>query len=311
MKNQKSIFKTLGVTALLMYASVAYSLDVKTVNGRVYKDITVIDYNSYNFDFSYFDKEGMIVIKNLSYNLLSADTLKALHIKPELCEKIRKSEEVFKGHSFKSLIKENEKLMIEDMKKGKKIVLSKDLKTEVYAHRRSVKLLKLEDMFGGTLYKVIAEKDNSSGEEKNGGRAKKTVTEVKPHKGEKGVYVYIPSTASVYPESDLKEKFTTIYPTGMNFDTVKYGEVALYELTLQDAVHVLHANLVSKIVMLHAVNVYKNKGKIKHKISNGVLGKETGEDFYPQFRKIKILEIEPYTPFFDFSKENPIPEELR
>ena len=319
MKNQKSIFKALGITALLICASVGYSLDVKTIHGRVYKNITVIDFNSYNFDFSYIDKNGKIAIKNLGYTALTDETLKALKIKPEFCEELKKKEAEYKKKTFKSLVKENEKLMIQDMKKDDKVVLSKHLKCQVYAHRRSVKLMKLEDMFGGTLYKVLAEKavplmeDEDKMDEKKvtDDKSKKMVEEVKPAKGEKGVYIYIPSTASVYSENNLKEKFTTIYPTGMNFETVKYGEVALYELTLQDAVHVLHANLVSKAVMLNAVNVYKNKSRIKHAISKGVLSKETGEGFYPQFRKIKILEIEPYTPFFDFSKENPIPEELR
>ena len=336
MINQKRIVQLVIMVALLICTSVSRAVNVKTIHGKVYKDVTIIDLNSYNFDFSYTDSHGKMAIKNLSYAALASESLKTLHLHPDLCPELTKKEAYYKSMSFDSLVKENEKILLDNIKKHKKFVLSKHLKCQVYVHRRSVKLLKVEDLFGGTIYKVIQEYDPKQKKlvMKNNDKiivdkSKKKMTEdkkkmtedkkmmpedkkVEKRKVEKSAdYIYIPSTASVYSEINLKDELTTVYPTGVNFDTVDYGTIALYELTLQSAVHVLEAKLVSKIAMLTAVNRYKNKSRIKHAFSNAVLKKENGEYYYPNTDKIQVLEIEPYTPFFDFSKDNPIPEELR
>ncbi len=330
MINQKRIAQRMVIIALLICTSVSRAVNIKTIHGKVYKDVTIIDLNSYNFDFSYTDSHGKLAIKNLSYASLTSKTLTMLHFKSDLCPDLAKKKAYYKSMSFDSLVRENEKILLDNIKKHKKVVLSKHLKCQVYVHRRNVKLLKMEDLFGGTIYKVIYEYNAKQADLAKSTINNKMVTEknnkaipkdkqsivddkkVEKMKVDKSAdYIYIPSTASVYSEVNLKDEVTAVYPTGVNFDTVDYGKVALYELTLQSAVHVLEAKLVSKIAMLTAVNRYKNKSRIKHAFSNAVLKKENGEYYYPNTNDIKVLEIEPYTPFFDFSQDNPIPEELR
>ncbi|UDQ99012.1 hypothetical protein AAEX28_02745 [Lentisphaerota bacterium WC36G] len=339
MRNHKKIVKVIGAVALLAYATVLWSVDVKTIHGREYKNISVIDYNAYNFDFSYEDSNGKIAIGNLSYAMLDEKSLKALKVESRMCPDLEKKEQYYRSMSFESLVKENEKLLIEDLKGDGKVVLSKHLKCQVYSHRRQVKLKKHENMLGGTIYQIIAEKkfiplvdvkdnedysDPDDIDDKNATKLEELADkdaatskspEEKIKEGTPGSYVYIPSAVSIGPELGLEKHFTTIYPTGMNFHTKKYGEIAIFELSLHQAVHILHAHLISRLVMLNAVNRYKNKAHIKHDVSDALTkadkDKEVGENFYPQVEKIKILEIEPYVPFFDFSKDNPIPEELR